>query len=116
MSTKLGDLEEGVRQVFQNVPKVAFTIDGWTSKYQNAFVGVTAHWIDALWQQREVLLGFEPIKGRHTGQAYMNVFVSVVERFHLEQKVLSITSDNASNMIKMMELLQEYTEAEGCKW
>ncbi|KAF9312622.1 hypothetical protein BG006_004313, partial [Podila minutissima] len=46
----------------------------------------------------------------------MDVFVSVVERFRLEQKVLAITSDNASNMSKMMELLQEYTETEGCKW
>ena len=77
--TKLGVLEQGVREVLQSILKVAFTIDGWTSKYQNSFIGVTAHWIDASWQQCKLLLRFEPINGWHTGQAYMDVFVSVIE-------------------------------------
>ena len=62
-----------------NVPMVAFTLDGWTSPFQMSFLAVTAHWIDDNWVQHDVTLGFELLKGSHTGQLLMETFVKVME-------------------------------------
>ncbi|KAG0335059.1 hypothetical protein BG005_004689 [Podila minutissima] len=65
---------------------------------------MTAHWIDDDWKQKEIVIGFEPTKGGHTGENYAEALVSVLEWFHIGEKFQSITTDNASNMGKMGEL------------
>jgi hypothetical protein len=88
---------------------VAFTLDGWTSPFQTSFLTVTAHWINDGWVQQDVTLGFEHLKGSHTGEALMEAFIKVVERFKLQQKVMSITSNNGSNVIKLTKDFEAYT-------
>jgi len=95
---------------------VAFTLDGWTSPFQTSFLAVTAHWINDEWVQQDVTLGFEYLKGSHTGEALMEAFVKVVERFKLQQKVMSITSDNGSNVIKLTKDFEAYTLQHNDTW
>src|SRR5579871_2331910 len=95
------EYEDLIRDDLATVPKVAFTLDGWTSPFQSSFLAVTVHWINDNWEQQDVILGFEHLKGSHTGEALMLAFVRVVEHFHLQRKVLSITSDNGSNVLKL---------------
>jgi hypothetical protein len=99
-----------------HVPKIAFTLDGWTSPFQDAFLGVTAHWIDHSWQQKEIILGFEPMNVSHTAEALLQTFIIVVERYGLQKKVMTITTDNASNVLKMMKLLEEHTRKNSSEW
>ena len=99
-----------------NVPMVAFTLDGWTSPFQMSFLAVTAHWIDDNWVQHDVTLGFELLKGSHTGQLLMETFVKVMERFNLQQKVMSITSDNGSNVLKLAKDFETYTHQRPDEW
>ncbi|OAQ24468.1 hypothetical protein K457DRAFT_24032 [Linnemannia elongata AG-77] len=76
---KYFEMEEQVIAMFADVHKVSLTADGWTSPFQDDFLGVTAHWID------------------------------ILERFHLGEQLQSITTHNASNMAKMMrDLLLDY--------
>jgi len=99
-----------------DIPKVSFTIDGWTSPFQDSFVCVTAHWISNTWAFREIVLGFEPLTGKHTSQALLDVFISVIERFGLQRKIHAITSDNGSNVKGMMELLEIHTINNDDSW
>ncbi|KAG0313270.1 hypothetical protein BG000_005937, partial [Podila horticola] len=46
----------------------------------------------------------------------MEAFAAVVERFGLQQKVMSITSDNASNVKKMMQELVTMTRDKNSEW
>lgn len=96
--------------------KVAFTLDGWTSKYQMSFLAVTAHWIDDDWEQRDITIGFERLKGAHTGEALLAVFVAVLEKFKLQRKVMSITSDNGSNVLKLASLFEDHTRMNHTEW
>ncbi|KAG0075778.1 hypothetical protein BGZ93_004125, partial [Podila epicladia] len=41
------------------------------------------------------------MKGGHTGKNYAEALVNVLERFHIGEKLQSVTTDNASNMGKM---------------
>lgn len=108
--------EDQIRCVLEKVPKVAFTIDGWTSPYQDSFLAITAHWIDDDWKHKDITIGFEPLTGSHTGEALMQSFVDTIRRFDLQRKVLSITSDNGSNVVKMMKQLAEFTRQNRDEW
>ena len=98
------------------VPKIAFTLDGWTSPSQTSFLAVTAHFVDEKWELQDITLGFEYLTGKHTGKTLILAFIRVVERFGLERKVHSITSDNGANVIKLTRDLEEYTHAHPDEW
>ncbi|KAG0351993.1 hypothetical protein BGX24_007730, partial [Mortierella sp. AD032] len=105
------EFENRIRHNLSTVPKAAFTLDGWTSPFQMSFLTVTAHCNDDDWEQQDVTLGFEQLKGKHTGEALMQAFIKVVRLFHLQWKIMSITSDNGSNVLKMMTALAAFTLA-----
>lgn len=104
-------MEEQVIAMFTGIHKVSLTADGWTSPFQDDFLGVTAHWIDGNWTQKELVIGFEPLRGAHTGENLAEALVNVLERFHLGEKLQSITTDNASNMAKMVRDLVKHPKA-----
>jgi hypothetical protein len=110
------EYEDLIRKDLETVPMVAFTLDGWASPFQSSYLAVTGHWINDNWEQQDVTLGFEQLKGSHTGEALMQAFVKVVERFNLQQKVLSITSDNSSNVLKLATDFETYTRARPTEW
>ena len=91
-------------------------MDGWTSRFQDSFVGITAHWISETWEYKEVLLGFEHLTGSHTGEALKDCFVQVMERYGLQRKILAITTDNASNVTSMMQCLETHTLNNPQEW
>jgi hypothetical protein len=97
--------------MFAGVRKVSLTVDGWTSPFQDDFLGITAHWIDDNWIQRELVIGFEPLNGAHTAENLAEALIDVVDRFHLGVKLQSITTDNASNMKKMVRVLENHPRA-----
>lgn len=77
---------------------------------------VTAHWLTETWEYKEIVLGFEPLQGSHMAKALMDCFVQVVEWFSLQQWVLAITTNNASNVKSMVKLLQMHTEDTSNGW
>lgn len=95
---------------------VAFTLDGWTSPFKTSFLAITGHWINENWVQEDVTLGFEHLKGKHTGEVLMEAFVKVVERFNLQKKVMSITSDNGSNLLKLTTNFEAFTHDHPNDW
>ena len=105
-----------IKSTLDSVSKVAFTLDGWTSPYQDSFLAVTAHFMDSQWQLRDVTLGFEPLKGKHTGECLMKTFIDVLRRFGLQRKILSVTSDNGSNIIRMTKDLAKFTKDNPEEW
>jgi len=98
------------------IPMVSFTLDGWTSPFQKSFLAVTAHWIDDDWQMQDVLLGFEHIEGSHTSDVLMQGFINVVKSFDLQRKVMSITSDNGSNVLKLTTDFESFTRQNSLEW
>jgi hypothetical protein len=104
-------MEAHVKATFSTVPKVSLTADGWTGPSQKDFLGVTAHWIDDKWMQRELVIGFEPMNGAHTGENLAEALINIVERFNIGEKIHSITTDNALNMSKMVHEFIKHEKA-----
>lgn len=106
--------ESVTSDLLSKVPKLCFTVDTGTSPFKDDFFGITVHWINEEWQQREIRIGFERLKGPHTAENLKEIFISVLDRFNITRKLFTITSDNASNMLKMMDLIEEYAIQKGC--
>jgi hypothetical protein len=81
-----------------------------------SFLAVTGHWIDNDWKQQDVTLGFEQLKGKHTGEVLMQAFINVIRCFYLQWKIMSIISNNGSNVLKIMMTLEAYTLAHPEEW
>lgn len=107
MSDYYNELKLQVKEKLQLVPCLAYTADGWTtSNMKHSFLGVTAHWIDEEWSFRSLAIGFEPLKGSHTGTNLAATMVTLLEEFELDNKPFFLTTDNASNMVTMAKELE----------
>lgn len=59
------------------------------------------------WNYREILLGFEPISGSHTGTNLSVILFDIFQKYHFEGRVLIITTDNASNNNTLYDSIKE---------
>jgi hypothetical protein len=82
--------------------KISLTLDCWTSPNGLAFLGVTAHYIDAQWTPHELVLDFLPLHDPPPSENLCEALVDVCDRAGILPKVLGVTSDNAANMNKLL--------------
>ncbi|CAJ0855644.1 2981_t:CDS:2, partial [Entrophospora sp. SA101] len=99
--TKFNRARIQIKQQFEKFDsKVSFTTDIWSNLSNEAFIGITVHYIDNNWNMRNFVLDIIQIQEQHTGINIANKILDIIEEFNLCTKTLAITSDNASNMIK----------------
>jgi len=93
--------------------KVSVTLDCWTSPNNKAFLGITAHYIDNDWKIQSLLLDFVPLYGDHTGENLCEAFVDVCERRGILGKLQGVTTNNASNISKLLTCLEDACSERG---
>lgn len=64
--------------------KLSIALDCWTSPFRQAFMAVTGYFIDQEWNYREILLGFEPLQGSHTGANLGAVLFELLQQHQIE--------------------------------
>ncbi len=77
--------------------KVSLALDCWTSQNLKSFLAITAYYTSTDWEYREVLLGFEPVVGSHTGYYLALIVKQVLQQFSLADQLYATTADIASN-------------------
>ncbi|CAG8811329.1 38922_t:CDS:2, partial [Gigaspora margarita] len=86
--------------------KVALTTDIWSSCAMISYMAVTCHFINDNWQLCHILLDIFEIPSPHTGQTISNMLLLLLNKYKLENKILALTSDNASNIILASNLVK----------
>nr|GEX41775.1 hypothetical protein [Tanacetum cinerariifolium] len=79
---------------------VNLTTDVWSAPHgvPDSYICVTAHWIEPVtWTMMKRVIAFEDFSAPHTGNALAKTLRNVFVNFNLENKIMSITLDNASN-------------------
>ncbi|KAJ5310940.1 uncharacterized protein N7443_003401 [Penicillium atrosanguineum] len=100
--------QERILRILPEGAKISIALDCWTSPFTQAFMAITGYFIDKDWQYREVLLGFEPLHGTHSGTNLSSVVLDILLQHKIEGRVFAITTDNASNnqtLLSLNELL-----------
>lgn len=91
-----------------NEGKISFVIDCWTSSNQYPFQGVIARWINSEWELCSTVLDLTILHGSHEGVNLANAFWDVLKEYDdLLTKLLSVTTDNATNMDTLFEELEK---------
>lgn len=69
---------------------------------------ITALWLDKEWEMQNTIFEFIRFKSSHVGKAGFSILNEVISSWGLElEKVQSITTDNASAIMKGFELLRK---------
>lgn len=87
--------------------KLSIALDCWTSPFQQAFMAISGYFLDQEWNYRELLLGFEPLEGSHTGRNLSLVLSEVLQMNQISDRIVAITTDNASNNDTMIASIRE---------
>lgn len=96
------------KNIMKMVKAVTLTTDCWTSRNTENFLAVTAHFIDDNFRLKSVLLKCISFGERHTAENLSVALKTVILEWELENKILMIVSDNASNIKKaIVDLLKQ---------
>jgi hypothetical protein len=97
------DRKAEVRQLIQSAAgKIAVSVDVWTSANHLSFLGVVAHFVDADYNQQDLLIGFRKLLGDHTASAQALVIVDVMREYNFESNFNCLVGDNATNNDKKL--------------
>lgn len=70
-------------------------------------MAITVYFIDKAWNYREMLLGFKPLHGPHTGINLSDILHQLLKERKLLDRIFSVTTDNATNNETLIRALQE---------
>jgi hypothetical protein len=76
---------------------IALSLDIWTSQNHLPVLGIIGHWLTDEFEYRERLLEFVELQGIHSGENLATAVENMLMELSLEDKLISITGDNASN-------------------
>ena len=86
------------------VSQICLTMDIWSNRQMHSFLGVTAHFINNF-NLESVMLACCRFRGSHTGENILCQYEAITTSFNIHDKVRSVITDNAANMLKAITLL-----------
>uniref|UniRef100_A0A1A8ACL7 Uncharacterized protein n=1 Tax=Nothobranchius furzeri TaxID=105023 RepID=A0A1A8ACL7_NOTFU len=87
--------------------QIAITADIWTSVANEAYLGITCHYIGTEWQMESICLSTMPLEDRHTAQNIAMWLQETLEKFEINpEKVSAIVHDNGANIVAAAKLLE----------
>eukprot|EP00924_Labyrinthula_sp_SR-Ha-C_P000244 snap_masked-scaffold_25-processed-gene-1.7-mRNA-1 protein AED:1.00 eAED:1.00 QI:0/0/0/0/1/1/3/0/714 len=94
----------------------SITCDNWSSTCYKGYMMLTLHWITESFQMKRLGLSFDRHSGKHDGGANCNLIMATLKEFGIQHNVVSITTDNGSDMLSAGKrlhsiLLQEEEKA-----
>jgi hypothetical protein len=96
-------LKNELEQQLQKADSICLTIDLWSNRQMKGFIGITGHFM-ADWSMKSVMISCKPFKGSHTSQNIAEQYLEIVSSFGINRKVATITTDNASDMVKAFQV------------
>lgn len=97
-----------LKTAFEKVAsKFSVTCDIWSSPNRMSFFGIKVHYVNN-WIVEEKLISFKRLKEKHTGAYLSKLLIDALKEFGIEQRIMGVTCDNASNNCSMIHELELY--------
>lgn len=87
-----------VKEKLAKVDSACLTIDCWTSRAQEGYLAVTAHYVDNSFNLQTTLLQCRILSGPHTASNLSTELDEVINEWNLTKKIQLVVSDNAPNV------------------
>lgn len=91
--------------MLEQAKHIAVTGDHWTSVNNDNYLGVTAHFIDQDWTLQSFALTVSKTEERHYAEACANHFLDVANEWEIKEKLTTLGTDSARNMVAAARLL-----------
>ncbi|KAJ5742543.1 uncharacterized protein N7511_011275, partial [Penicillium nucicola] len=108
---RLLDNEQSVLSKLPSRSYLSIALGCWTSPFGQAFLAITGYFLDQGLNYCKVLLGFEHMQGSHTGTHLSETVIRILQEHGITDRVLSITTHNASNNNTMIQGVQEMVQS-----
>jgi hypothetical protein len=83
-------------------------MDGCKVKGHGSVVTMTVHWIPKNeWALKSAVLCLSTAEGTHTGANIQKLVEETAKKYHIEDKLDAITTDNGANFVNAAQLLLE---------
>jgi hypothetical protein len=105
LTAKYQKCENDVKERFNEVNAACLTVDGWTSRAQEGYFAITAHYIDDNFESKSALLQCRVLPGPHTRANISQDLQRVISQWNLNKKVRLVVADNAANVQNSIEEL-----------
>ncbi|XP_025881816.1 zinc finger BED domain-containing protein RICESLEEPER 2-like [Oryza sativa Japonica Group] len=89
--------KEHLRKSLREAETISLTTDMWTSNQNLQYMCLVAHYIDVNWVLQCRVLNFVEVEPPHTGIVIAQAIFDCLVDWKIEDKVMTITLDNASN-------------------
>ncbi|XP_053596732.1 zinc finger BED domain-containing protein 6-like [Microplitis demolitor] len=98
-------LTHEIQSKIEKALAICLTTDGWTSRNNQSFIAVTAHYIDVESMHLcSNLLGCIEYDESHTAENLCNFLKEEMSKWNIENKVGAVVSDHAANIISAVQL------------
>ena len=99
--------KERIGRAMANVNSFALTTDIWTSRSNQAYTGLTVHYVDQEFNLQSHLLETKEFPESHTGANIAEELETIMDEWKLHKQGLSaITTDNGSNVVSAINMLE----------
>jgi len=86
-------------QLLKTAKSVSLTTDLWSSRSKHGYLGLTATWISQNFEIIDVLLEISYFPALHIAKAIANTIKKAIQKWKIENNIVSIVTDNGANMI-----------------
>ena len=95
-----------LKQILHNINYIAITTDTWTSIATESYVTATCQFIDANFKLETAVLSTRHLNKAYTSQNLADTMLEIFKEWQISDKVVCVVTDNAANMVKMVEILK----------
>src|SRR5688572_18068634 len=102
-----------LKKMLTQVAFVSLTMDLWTARNRQGYLGVTCSYLNQSFKLCEFTLDIAYIRYPHTAVHIKDTLKSILNEWGIHEKVFTITTDNASNMKKCVQDMEGVNQL-GC--
>ncbi|XP_051150502.1 zinc finger BED domain-containing protein RICESLEEPER 2-like [Andrographis paniculata] len=100
---------KALKELLKSVSKISLTTDMWKSSHQVIeYMVITGHFIDSGWKLQKRILSFVKVPAPRRGIDVANAIFKCLKAWGIEDKVFSISVDNASYNDSCLRYLKDY--------
>jgi len=92
---------------------VSIQLDGWSANH-HGYIGLLANYITKDWRRAKLCLACRPFDESHTGENLARWVENQTDNWGITDEVEVVTTDTASNMLKIMDYLPLHFRHGGC--
>ena len=97
-------IKERVKEEIKSTDSVCITTDGWSSRANESYLSVTAHYLDNKLELKSSLLECFKYDEKHTANNLAEELHRVLQEWEIDRKIVGVVTDNAPNIVAAVRL------------